>query len=78
MLPLFLPTIYVLSKYVKNITIFHLKIINFTAVKKSQYIAWACFRNVVHFDGILPEIQTFSIHIYLNSFLAETHSNEHP
>ena len=39
------PTIYALCKNKKNITIFHLKIIIFTAVKKSLNIAWACFRN---------------------------------
>ena len=38
--------IYVLSKNKKNITIFPMKIIVFTAVKKSLTIAWTCFRNV--------------------------------
>ena len=38
-------TIYVLSKNKKNIKIFQLKIFNFLKLKKSQYIAWASFRN---------------------------------
>ena len=40
------PTIYALSKNMKIIKKNQLKIVIFTAVKKSLYIAWACFRNV--------------------------------
>ena len=40
------PTIYVLSKNMKIIKIFRLKIVIFTAVKKSLYVAWVGFRNV--------------------------------
>ena len=39
------PTIYVLSKIKKNITIFYLKIIIIYSREISQYIAWACLRN---------------------------------
>ena len=42
------PTIYVLSKNMKIIKRFRLKIVIFTAVKKSLYVAWAGFRNVKH------------------------------
>ena len=35
---IFVPTIYVLSKNKKNITLFHLKIVNFTAIR-IHYIA---------------------------------------
>ena len=39
------PTINVLSKNKKKITIFHPKIIVFYSCEKLQYITWACFRN---------------------------------
>ena len=55
-------TIYVLSENKKNITIFHVKFIIFKAVKKSQYIAWACFRNVLQADdweGLTDLMQIF-------------------
>ena len=42
-----MPTIYVLSKNKKNVTIFHLKIIIFTAMNILKYIAWTCFCNDV-------------------------------
>ena len=38
----------VLSKNMKIIKIFRLKIVIFTAVKKSLYVAWVGFRNVKH------------------------------
>ena len=47
-----MPTIYALSKNKKiikkcHLKKFHLKIIIFRAVKKLQYITWACFRNEI-------------------------------
>ena len=42
------PTIYVLSKNMKIVEKIKLKIVIFTAVKNSLYIAWACFRNGNH------------------------------
>ena len=41
-----MPTIYVLSKNIKNIKIFLMKFSIFTSEKKKLYIAWACFGNV--------------------------------
>ena len=40
-----MPTISVLSRNMKIVKTFHLKIVIFTAVKKSLYVAWACLRN---------------------------------
>ena len=60
---------HILSKTMKNITIFHIQIAIFTVVTKSQYIAWARFRTDV------PPIH-WSIHSSpLHQF---THSPIHP
>ena len=50
----------VLSKNMKNIIIFHLKIIFFKSREKLKYITWACFGNALNHMNIklltfLPE-----------------------
>ena len=45
-----MPTIYVLSKNIKQIKVFSNEIFNFCLLKKSMYIAWASFHNVGNDD----------------------------
>ena len=42
------PTIYVLSKNIKNIKFFFLMKFSIFTAEKNLFIAWACFRNEKH------------------------------
>ena len=62
------PTIYVLSKNMKNITIFHLKIIIFTAVK---------YHSILHGHiGVMPRRTVFGYHGGISSLLKESSGNK--